>query len=862
VGDAFCAAFATAAEALAAAVTAHRALGPLAGGREPGIEAGAAEPVPLRVRMALHTGAADERDGDYFGPPLNRVARLLAAGHGGHVLLSLPTAELVRDHLPPGTALGDLGEHRLRDLARPERVFQLVVDDLPADRPPLRTLDSRPNNLQAQPTALIGREREVAAVRRLLQRTDVRLVTLSGPGGTGKTRLALQVAADLLDELTSGAYVVALASITDPALVVSTIAQTLGVQESSGRPLADSLKDLLRDRQMLLVLDNFEQVTSAAPLVADLLAACPRLKVLVTSRAALHVYGEHEFSVPPLALPPGGPQGSASASLPISQSAAVQLFVERARASRSDFALTDETARVVAEICARLDGLPLAIELAAARVRLLPPPAMLARLERRLPLLTGGARDRPPRHQSLRAAIAWSYDLLTSAEQALFRRLAVFVGGCTLEAAETVGAAGELAIDILEGVDSLVDKNLLRSEEQAGGEPRVGMLGTIRDYALEQLEASEEAEALHRRHAAFFRAMVEAAARRIHGLEQVMTMNRLEREHDNLRAALEWAWGHDEPETYRRLAGGLWEFWYLRGHITEGRRWLERAARTSSGQRDATAALVLQGAGALAFLQGDHAAATSPLEQSLSIFAQLDDVWRTAESLYLLGYVAERQGDHQRAVHRMEQALRLGRERGHHQAVAYALQHLGGLVATPGEFARATALSTEALALSREHGFEVVVARALATLGNIARAQGQYERAAAQLEESAALFRALGERGGVAWAVEGLGHVAQARGSYARAVACFGESLVLYRDLGYMRAVAERLENLADVAAAQGQPLRAARLRGAAAGLRPAGSAPHADPGGPHADAGAAAWAAGQAMSLDQAVAYALESTA
>src|SRR5215210_3547652 len=441
VGDAFCAAFPTAPDALEAAISAQRLLH--AGGQD--------EESRLRVRMALHTGSAEERGGDYFGPPLNRVARLLTAAHGGQTLLSSPAQELVRDQLPTGAGLRDLGEHRLMDLTRPERVFQLLIPDLPEDFPALRTLDVRPNNLPVQPTPLVGREKEVEAVReRLGGSSSARLLTLTGPGGIGKTRLALQVTAEALEEFEDGAFFVALAAIADPSLAAPAIAGSLGVVESGEQPLIEGLKDHLRDRQLLLLLDNFEQVLGASSLVGELLSSCPELKVLATSRIPLRLYGEREYPVPPLALPDPG------RLLPpperLTQYEAVRLFVERAQDARPDFSVTNENAPAVAEICTRLDGLPLAIELAAARAKILSPQAMLSRLSNRLKLLKGGARDLPERQQTLRGGIDWSHDLLEEEERTLFARLSVFVGGCTVEAAEEVcDPEGDLLVEVLDG---------------------------------------------------------------------------------------------------------------------------------------------------------------------------------------------------------------------------------------------------------------------------------------------------------------------------------------------------------------------------------------------------------------------------
>ena len=462
VGDAFYAVFAMAPDAVEAALAAQQALQAEAWDAALGV---------LRVRIALHTGGAEERDGDYFGPPLNRVARLLSAGHGGQVLLSTVTQELVHDQLPVGAELRDLGEHRLRDLIRPERIFQLVVPGLPAEFPPLCTLDTLPNNLPLQRAPFVGRERETAAVCVLLLRGDVGVVTLVGPGGIGKTRLALQVAADLLDHFVDGTWFVNLAPLTDPALLVPTIAQALGVQEAGGQPIEATLAHYLRAKRLLLVLDNFEQVLRAAEHLPALLDGAPGVKVLVTSRMALRLYNEHEHLVAPLQVPDLRRLPSLER---LQQYEAVRLFIQRAQAVKPDFQVTIANATAVAEICARLDGLPLAIELAAARVKVLSPQAMLARLRpegtRRLKLLTGGARDLPARQQTLRAAIDWSYRLLEPAEQTLFARLAVFVGGCTLEAVEAVcNAAGDLDSDPFEGVASLHDKSLLRQEEGPAG---------------------------------------------------------------------------------------------------------------------------------------------------------------------------------------------------------------------------------------------------------------------------------------------------------------------------------------------------------------------------------------------------------
>ncbi len=860
VGDSFSAAFHNAVDALRAALDGQRNLRAEAWG----------ETGPILVRMGLHTGMSKTTE-DTAGMPYSGYAtlasaqRIMSAAHGGQILLSQVTRDLLRDLLPADVTLLDAGEHHLKDLLRPIRLYQVATSDLPRDFPPLKTLDAFPNNLPVQLTSFIGREKELGDLHTLV-RTQ-RLVTLTGPGGSGKTRLALQIAAEAVEQFRDGVFFVEFAPITEPGLIASTIAQTIGVAESARRPILDGLKEYLHTRHQLLFLDNFEQVISAAPLLVELLTACSQLHLLVTSREALRVRGEYEYPVSPLALPDPAERQSLEA---FSQYAAVKLFIQRAQAIKPDFHLTAETAPVVAEICHRLDGLPLAIELAAARIKLLSPRTMLARLEHRLEFLTGGARDLPARHQTLHNAIAWSYDLLNESEQTLFRRLSVFVSGCTLDAVEAVASDTPASGPVLDQLSSLLDKSLLREAEGANGEPRFVTLELLREFGVERLEASGESETIRHRHAVFFLALAEQAETKLGSAEQVQWMNRLAQEHDNLRAALEWSKTADGAgELCLRLAGTLGLFWEARGYFSEGRERLAAILSTGPAQaRTAARARLLARAAELAYRQSDYPATISLAGASLEICREIGDRQGSAAALIKLGNAAMEAGDYTSAPKFLEEALTIWRDLKDKHGIARALISFGWVALRSGEYQLADMRLEEALTLSRELGDTRSMGFELSGLGEVALRQGDYARATRLVEESLELRRQIGHKWGMGVSLGTLGWVAVREQDWNRAVTQLGESLEVRRQIGDKSGIAWCLERLAEVCMARGQGEKAACMFGAAAALRASiGSVmdPVDQTDYQHVLAALrdelgeapfmAAWAEGSTLTLDQAVA-------
>jgi predicted ATPase/class 3 adenylate cyclase len=774
---------------------------------------------PARVRMGIHTGQPSLLNGRYIGIDVHRAARICAAAHGGQVLLSKTTRDLVEDELPDGVDLRDLGDHRLKDLTSPQRLSQVVIHGLADEFPSLRTLENRPTNLPVQPTPLIGRERELAEVGNLLRRADVRLLTLTGTGGAGKTRLALQAAAELVDEFPQGVFLVALEPIGDPAMLLPTIARTVGAKEAGGTPVARILQEFIARKQLLLVLDNIEQLLSGASALSQLLAAAPNLKLLATSRTPLRLSAEHEFQVPPLALPDPDHLPEIES---LSQYEAVALFVERAQAVKSGFSVTNANAPAIAEVCVRLDGLPLAIELAAARAKLLSPQALLARLAQRFDLLTGGPRDAPLKQQTLRATIDWSYGLLGIGERLLFARLAVFTGGCKLDAAEAV-CGGE---DLLTGLSALVDDNLLRQEEEPDGEPRFTMLETIRAYALERLEELDDGEDVRRRHAEHFLERAEHI-RDIVRTEPDADWPSLVRDLDNFRSAVDWWSTTTDDEAFVRIVYAVTLLWHAGGHFTESARWSDEALERS---------------------------------QALSLSLQARAAGSVAVSAWRLNDVA-------RAHEFSERALRLHRDVGDTYEVAWALIVRAIVAQLEHDFDGAAKFEDEAVTILRKMNARKPLMIVEHNRGVDAIASGRYDEARARLAESLSTARALGSNENIANDLCDLGVLALYEERRADAVALFRESLEFARPAGFRLIVAYSLRGLGCALATQGQPAVAATFLGAAEALfERIGS--DVEPYAAAAfdvtrtlaeerltnDAVAAAWAHGRAMSESDAI--------
>jgi predicted ATPase len=707
-----------------------------------------------------------------------------------------------------------------RDLARDLAAVRERLLEAPSEARPARL-----TTLPVQRTRLVGRDREVAGVKELLLRPDVRLLTLTGPGGIGKTRLGLQVAGEAADHFPGGVCFVPLAPLGDPALIASAISQALGARETAGAPLEALKEDLQSSSRapMLLLLDSFEHLIAAAPIVADLVSTGPNLKVLVTSRSPLHVYGEHEFPVPPLALPD-------LKNLPpleaLSGYEAVALFLQRATAVKPDFLMTAENAPAIADICARLDGLPLAIELAAARVKLLPPTLMQTRLEKRLQLLTGGARDLPERQQTLRGAIDWSHGLLNEDEQRLFRRLSVFAGGCTLEAAEAVcNAKGDLGLDALEAMASMVDKSLLQQVEKAAAEPRFVMLETIREYAREQLASSGDEALTRRAHAAYCLVLAEEEAPR--GGQETGWLDRFDTEHDNFRAALDGLTQNGEAQWGLRLGAALFRFWEMREYLTEGRERLAKLLRLpGAALRNKVRARALFAATVLAIEQGDTAAARTLCQESLEINRESGDREGSAVCLNALAVNARDRGDLAEARSLFEESLALWRDLGDRVAVARCVSNLANIAKAQRDYARARSLHEETLAIFRELKDPTGVAWALNHQGDAASEQGDAGGARALYERSLAIFRDIGDQWGIAGTLADMGNLAREQADYGGARLLYEESMRIFQRLEHKRGIARLLECFACSAAAEGQPERALRLAGAAAALRQGLGAP------------------------------------
>jgi predicted ATPase/class 3 adenylate cyclase len=790
-GDSLFVAFSNAVGAVTAAVAAQR-----------GLATNRWADTPVRVRIGLHTGEGVLGGGDYVGMDVNRAARIAASGHGGQILLSDATRSLVEYSLPEGVQLRDLGEHRLKDIGHPEHLYDLVIPELTTDFPPPTSLGLRPNNLPVQLTTFVGRHSEIEEVRNLLSAN--RLLTITGPGGAGKTRLALQAGAEELAEFANGVTFVDMSTLTDPDLVPSAINVALGSSETGGRPLVEVIEDRLRERELLLILDNFEQVISAAPLVERLLSTARRLKVMVTSRIPLSLRGEQEYPIPPLRLPTR--EGTDDLSL-FCQLEAVQLFAERARAVRPSFEVTAANAPAVAEITARLDGLPLAIELAATRTKMLTPEQMLHHLDPGSAVLSSRAPTLPERQRSVRGAIAWSYDLLSDIERLLFARLSVFDGGWTLEAAESVCDLSDLGLDPLESVGSLVDHSLVARTETRDGESRFSMLTTIRGFASDELRAQGEMEMMSRNHAQYYLSFAGEAGPHLTSFDHRHWLDRCEVENANLRAALKWAIDTGEATVVQEAASALWRFWHLRGHLVEGRRWLEEILAMPSGQRrNGHRSKALAAAGGIAWWQDDVDATRVFYGEALAIARELGDPAGLAKALYDRSYLAVAGGDIQSGAAMLDESLELFRQLGDEIGMARALSLKTGWKAWQGDWSSFIAEAEAHVATWRRLGDVFELGNMLTMLGTGYAQVGRHAEARAAALEDLQLSIDADMKLGTAMGLLILGYLASWEGRDEDALRLAGASQTLLKEMGG----GPPLDFLADVV---GDPIADARSR-------------------------------------------------
>jgi len=748
--------------------------------------------IPLRVGIGIDAGEVIALRGGYRGSALNLAARLCSLAGPGEILVSEGVNLLAR-HVE-GLSAVDRGEVQLKGLLAPVRVLQLsAAGALPDELPPLAvTTVAPPTNLPDAPNAFIGREPEVAAICELLQRPGVRLVTLTGPGGAGKSRLALQSGGMLLPDYPNGVYWVPLAAVHDHILVISAIATALGIQESGARSMEEAVRETIGESRMLLILDNFEHLTEAAPIVSDLLNCCRQLDVLVTSRSVLHLAREHEYPVLPLPVPDVRQLPPADVLL---QYEAVRLFIERARAVRPQFAVNDDNWQTIVRIVVRLDGLPLAIELAAARVRLFSPESLLSRLDKSLKLLTGGARDRPVHQQTLHSTIDWSYQLLADDDKTLFRRMAVFEGGAMLDAVEAV-TNPDSTFDTLEGITSLIEKSLLHQDLAGNGEPRFLMLETIREFARDRLEECGETARIRDHHLAYMETIALDVEEGIRGPSQAEWLERLDAESGNLRSALEWAEESANAPAFITLARNLWRYWWVRGRLTEGRKRLEQAVVLSAGNASRDRFHTLNSAGVMAWAQGDFNRAEELYRAAIELAAGWSDATAAAGPLNNFGILAEQQGRYRQALDLYEQALAAFRAAGERWSTAQTLANMAGVLVPLEEYARAEEVLEESLALWRALGDRLSEARALNTRVYLAQRLGDHPNAARTQAESLRLCDALGLRENMAVCIEGAARTAMDTGHIREGVTFWSVADRLRTELGQEIAPVDRQERV------------------------------------------------------------------